>query len=239
MHDLASAPDTLTSTYCLGRRGVMFGHVFERWVRMADQSDDWRVRDGHHTRGQDWPEDLVHSEYTRLESDLSLMRNMGAKLRTYDALALAFAMGTHVRLGRDSPVSALVSDVVLDIIRMCAFPSVARVHLELLYEVDAMYAGRVHKSSMFNQIFTSQRLLLQSEIMGVVPYAWPGRAEFFFNKRGWFAGVRRENGPEDAVSDSLVTGIYESVPHIFCRTRFPICRPCATCRHLFQVSRVW
>jgi len=206
---------------------------------MADLSDDWRVRDGQHTRLQDWPEDLVHSENTRLESDLSLMRNMGAALQACNALALAFAMGTHVRLGRDSPVNALVSDTVLDIIRVCAFPSVERVHLESLYEVNAMYAGRVHKSSMFSPSFTTQRLLLQSEIIRVLPFVWPRRAGFFFCKRGWFAGVRRENGPVEAVSDSLVTGIYESVPHIFCQTRFPICRPCATCRHLFQVSRVW
>ena len=205
---------------------------------MAAFSDDWRVRDGQHTRLQDWPEDLVHSENVRLEKDLSLMQNMGAKLQVCNALALAFAMGTHARLGRDSHVNALVSDTVLDIMRVCAYPSVGRVHLESLYEVDAIYAGRVHRSSMFSRIFTNQRLLLQSEIIGVVPFVWPGRAGFFFCQRGWFAGVCRENGPLDAVSDSMVTGMYESVPHIFCRTRFPICRPCATSKHLFHVSRV-
>jgi hypothetical protein len=163
---------------------------------------------------------------------------MSDKLRTSRMRSLAFAMGTHVRLGRESPVIVLVLDILLDIARKHGSASVDRVHRESLFEADAIYAGTFYLPLEYAKIFKSHRLLLRSEILMELPFAWPGRTEFFFCRRGWFAGVRRENAPEDAVSDHSVTGVYESVPHIFCKTRFPICRPWTICRHLYQVSRV-
>jgi len=216
----------------------MFAEIIVRWVALASSSDDARTRAGHHSRHLDWPDELVLAENKRLLFDLHLARLVAYQQSEATEIALAFAMGTHQRVGRDSAVLCLIPDLVRHILHRDFLHTLEHAHRETLLATLFVQSADFLSPSDYLRKFCVQRLLLHSEIQGVPAFQWSRRPPFFFCKRGWFAGVGRRFAPPDARADATVTGIFESIPHVFCNTRFPVCRPFPVCRHLLHVSRL-
>jgi len=215
----------------------MFGEIIVRWIALANFSDDARTRAGHHTRHCDWPDELVVAENKRLVFDLHLGEVLTCKQSEATEIALAFAMGTHQRVGAHSAVLCLIPDLVRHILYRNFFCTLEHAQREALISTLFTQSAYFLSPSEYIRTFHIQRLLLHSEIHGIPAFKWSSRQPFFFCRRGWFAGVGRLSAPPDARTDLTVTGIFESVPHIFCGTRFPVSRPFPMCRHLLHVSR--
>jgi len=231
----------------------MFTGIIERWVALAPLSDNWEIRQGHHTRESDWPEELVRAEYDRHRFDTQLCWAGASHVDDSHDRALAFAMATHPRLGALSPALCLVSDVVRQVAGslwpmplelFCTEYLHARTVPRILmstHPVHRMAFSGVPISGPVADTATAVvlRRLLKSEEEHMLSHAWPGRAPLFFCRRGWFAGVPVHGAPHDTTRDGVqVKGIFESVPHIFCDVWFPICRPFSVCMHLVHVSYI-
>ena len=216
----------------------MFSCVIARWVFLARFHDRHEIRAGHHTRSNDWPFDLVVAEHARFAFDTLLISKVSDKFETKRQKMLAFAMGTHARLGANSQVSSLINDTIQHILSCDLDMTAELAQQQVLHEMgpnvseitDAVDSGFfLHKEG---------RLLTKSEIDLNASFQWPNRKNYFFCRRGWFVGVERKNAPVDIVHYLLVMGVFESVPHVFCQIRFPICRPFPACRHLLHVSLI-
>jgi len=215
----------------------MFSDLIVRWVSFARFSDNAQVRAGHHTRHLDWPKELVVAENKRFFFDLHLVWLVACKQSQATDSALAFAMGTHERIGAVSAIRYLIPDLVRHIVCRNFLHTLEEAHRDALVTTLFTQSACFYSPRDYIRKFCVERLLLRSEIHGVPTYQWPARQSFFFCKRGWFAGVTRKFAPPDALADETVTGIFESIPHIFCKIRFPVCRPFPICRHLLHVSR--
>lgn len=214
----------------------MFSCVIARWVFLARFDNSHEIRRGHHTRATDWPFDLIVAELARLNDDVLIMSRVSDRLEAAREKMLAFAMGTHERLGANSKVQALVMDVLRTIVSRDLSITVEQGHLQVLHEMYFNVSEFTHTVVGDTYLYDEGRLLLKSEMDMKPSFEWPGRKTFFFCRRGWFSGVDRKSGPIDMVKELEVRGVFESVPHVFCQIRFPICRPFPTCRHLLHVS---
>jgi len=225
----------------------MFGSVIERWVALAAFSDNTAVRQGNHTRASDWPEHLIHAENDRMHFDVRLCWAIASQLCDHEHRALAFAMGTHSRLGELSPALSLVSDIVHQISRSELLPPVDELYRHFLRQhsvASLLMSAGTAQQRMFRGVPVHTQMqkpllirrLLQSEFEDRKMYKWPRRSGIFFCRRGWFAGVDILHAPVDAQDSTRLVGIFESIPHVFCDVWFPVCRPFAVCMHLLHVS---
>jgi len=229
----------------------MFSAIIERWVLLATWSDDPEIRIGNHMRDSDWPKPLVLAENERFIFDNRLCWWTSCRLDVYNNRAIAFAMATHPRLGAHSSAMVLVADIMRQITRPHIIPDFQNVYREFLleqmpYKVHSPWVDMACLPTtqqvlqgpfrMVGEDCTPSRFMVRSELDGRPAYSWPGRTQYFFNHRGWFSGVDKQHAPQEVVTDPDVTGVYESIPHIFCDTWFPVCRPYAACRHLIHVS---
>jgi len=226
----------------------MFGGVLERWVALAIFSDDNSVRLGNHTRASDWPERLVHAENDRMLFDIQLCWTIASQICDHEERTLAFAMGSHSRLGELSPAQSLVCDLLHQISRSELLPTVEELYTKFLREHSIpsllMAAGTRPQQLIFcgvpvgTQMQTPLliRRLLRSEFENRKMYKWPGRNGIFFCRRGWFAGVDTLHSPVEVPDGGMLAGVFESIPHVFCDVWFPVCRPYAICMHLLHVS---
>ena len=227
----------------------MFSELIERWVQLARLSSDLQVRNGHHVRSTEWPIYLLHAENDRTAFDNRLCWTVACRLMDEQDHAVAFAMATHPRLGAQSPAFQLFPDLMRHILlpQMTLTPSQA--YRDFLHKhcVDApagehrmvqnfSYAGipiATQQSGVFQR---NVRRLIQSEQDNDNAVSWKQRPAFFFCRRGWFAGVDMKHAPENVFNGMVVTGVFESIPHIYCGIWFPICWPFETCKHLLHVT---
>ena len=215
----------------------MFSDVIQRWICMAKLSDEKQVRLGFHSRHSEWPYYLICVEKARVDIDIALAWTVALKSYEINETMIAFSMATHPRLGSQSHALGLIPDIVKLILNInCQF-TIEQAHREALLQQTKLYTDPFHKSSNHIHCFNVERLLLNSEINDSPAFKWPGRNKCFFSKHGWLCGIPHHLGPADTQNDSSVTGIFKSVPHIFCGTRFPICRPYEVCIHLIKVCR--
>jgi len=226
----------------------MFAGVIGRWVALAALSDNILVRQGGHTRASEWPEHLVHAENDRTLFDTKLCWTVASHICDYEERALAFAMGTHSRLGDLSPALSLVGDLVRQISRSELIPTVDSLYRRFLCEKALMCES--HKLVFRGTALSTQmpeplliRRLLQSEKEDRAMYKWSARHSIFFCKRGWFAGVHPINAPVEVrhapaamQQGEVIVGLFESIPHVFCGVWFPVCRPFAICMHLLHAQ---
>ena len=227
----------------------MFSALIERWVQLARLSSDLQVRNGHHVRSTEWPIYLLHAENDRTAFDNRLCWTVACRLMDEQDHAVAFAMATHPRLGAQSPAFQLFPDLMRHILlpQMTLTPSQAFRDFLHKHCVDApagehrmvqnfSYAGipiATQQSGVFQR---NVRRLIQSEQDNDNAVSWKQRPAFFFCRRGWFAGVDMKHAPKNVFNGMVVTGVFESIPHIYCGIWFPICWPFETCKHLLHVT---
>ena len=229
--------------------GDMFCEIIARWLNLASRSDDYEVRIGRHNRHSEWPKALVCAENERVRSDNILCRWTALRITDNENLAMAFAMATHPRLGAKSAAFMLVSDVLRQILVPDIIVGLEQLYVEYMFlkfedtrNEDCVRARCFNgNQSILHGPNVSGgdhacRFMVRSELEHRDSHKWENRANFFFNRRGWFCGVDMQYAPEDMNISDTITGIFESVPHIFCDTWFPICRPHVTCRHLIHVT---
>jgi len=229
--------------------GNMFLDVIGRWIAVAAFSDDWDIRQGHHTRASDWPEMLVHAEYDRIRFDIKMCWAVASQIHDDQTRALAFAMATHSRLGALSPATLLVGDIVRKVVQSQCLPALHVLYNNFLHRhkqsdlaasshpfQTMIFAGVPAHTDMQGKSRLLARRLLRSELENRAAYAWGERAPVFFCRRGWFAGVVAEHTPVEASGDGVVVGVFEAIPHVFCDVWFPICRPFSVCMHMVHVT---
>ena len=216
----------------------MFGELIGRWISFAKFSDNAHIRSGRHTRHLDWPNELLLAENQRLLFDVDLARSVVSQRSHAVDIALAFAMGTHHRIGAVSEVRHLIPDLVRHIVLHGSMQTMEETHRRALVEKLFSQQTLLYSPRDYVCRFNVKRLLLSGELHGVPAFQWPPRPPYFFCKRGWFAGVNPQFAPPEAITGGSVAGIFESIPHIFCRTRFPVFRTLLRCRHLLHVSRI-
>jgi len=227
----------------------MFSALIERWVQLARLSSDLQVRNGNHARSTEWPVYLLHAENDRTAFDNRLCWAVACRLIDEQNRAVAFAMATHPRLGTQSPAFQLFPDLMRHIFlpQMTLTPSQA--YRDFLHEhcVDApagahrmvqkfSYAGIPIATQQSDVFQISVRRLIRSEQDNANAVSWKQRPAFFFCRRRWFAGVDMKHAPENVFNGMMMTGIFESIPHIYCGIWFPICWPFETCKHLLHVT---
>jgi len=226
----------------------MFSEIITQWLDLASRSDDYEVRIGRHNRHSDWPKALVCADNERVRFDNTLCRWTALRITDNENLATAFAMATHPRLGVKSAAFLVASDVLWQILVPDIIVGLEQLYVEYMFlkfedtqnEESALARCLNCNQSILHGPNASGgehacRFMLRSELEHRDSYKWENRANFFFNRRGWFCGVDMEHAPKDMNINDPVTGIFESVTHIFCDIRFPVCRPYVTCRHLIHV----
>ena len=227
----------------------MFCEIITRWLNLASRSDDHKVRMGRHNRHSDWPKSLVCAENERVRFDNLLSQWTALRIMENESLAMAFAMATHPRLGAKTPAFLLFGDVLRKILVPDIIVGLEKLYVEYLF---LRFESTQNEQCVQARCFTAThsvlhghnvsdgdhacRLMVHSELERRDSYKWENRANFFFNRRGWFCGMDVQHAPKDMELNDPVTGIFESIPHIFCDIYFPICRPRVTCRHLIHVS---
>jgi len=227
----------------------MFSALIERWVQLARLSSDLQVRNGDHVRSTEWPNCLLHAENDRAAFDNRLCWAVVRRLMDEQDRAVAFAMAAQPRLGAQSPAFQLFPDLIRHILmpQMNLTPSQA--YRDFLHEhcVDTpagehrmvqnfAYTGIPIATEQSDSFQKNVRRLIRSELDNCNAISWKQRPAFFFCRRGWYAGVDMKHAPEHVFNGMAMTGIFESIPHIYCGIWFPICWPFEICKHLLHIT---
>jgi len=229
----------------------MFSCVIQRWVALARFSRNVHIRHGIHNRAAEWPLLLVLAENDRLAFDTSMCSAVGAMALETQERHSAFAMAMHTRLGALSHAHVLVPDLVRQISQASVTTHTpAQAYADFMHaRLVAVPAGEHHQLQSFiyngvpihqarHGVCSDVRRLLRSEQEKQPEHVWPGRAGYFFCRRGWFAGVHPRYAPEHLGDESsaVLSGFFETVPHIFCDIWFPVCWPFDRCMHLLHIT---
>ena len=231
---------------------AMFSCVIQRWVALATFSRNAQVRSGIHDRAAEWPLLLVLAEKDRLAFDMSMCAAAGAIALENEERHAAFAMALHARLGALSHARNLVPDIVRQI--SCASVTIqtpADAYADFMHaRLVAVPAGEHHQLQSFvyngvpihparRGVCSDVRRMLRSEQEKQPAHVWPGRAGYFFCRRGWFSGVHPRYAPDHLgtqTSAAVISGFFEVIPHIFCDIWFPVCWPFDRCMHLLHIT---
>jgi len=229
----------------------MFACVIARWIALASCSRNVQIRNGIHNRASEWPMLLIQAENDRLAFDIALCWTAGSTLLENQNRHMAIAMAMHPRLGNNSEANQLVTDIVRQIsLSSISATTPNAIYNEFLHAHQVQSpAGEHHQLQSFtysgvqthvqrDNICCDVRRMLRSENSRQAAYVWPVRKEYFFCRRGWFAGVHPRYVPEpiDMHSNVIVSGIFEGIPHIYCDTWFPMCWPFDRCIHLLHIT---
>jgi len=229
----------------------MFSCLIQRWVAMATFSRNVAIRNGLHDRASEWPLLLVQAERDRLAFDTTMCLTTAAALTQNEERHLAFAMAMHPRLGMHSKAHTLVGDFVRQIsLSSMHATTQAELYNEFLHAREVVTpAGEHHQLQSFaysgiqvhvprEMLCCDVRRMLRSEYCRQPAHAWPGRTGYFFCRRGWFVGVDPKYAPQNLNinANAVLTGVFESIPHIFCDIWFPRCWPFERCMHLLHIT---
>ena len=229
----------------------MFSCVIARWVNLANFSRNAAIRSGVHDRASEWPLLLVQAESDRVAFDTTMCLTTGAALTHNEERHLAFAMAMHSRLGMNSEAHGLVGDLVRQIsLSSMHATTTGELYNDFLHAREvATPAGQHHQLQSFaysgiqvhvprETLCCDVRRMSQSEYNRQPAHVWPGRTGYFFCRRGWFVGVHPRYTPHDINTNAnvVLSGVFESIPHIFCDIWFPRCWPFERCMHLVHIT---